>query len=131
MRRIYEENDFVVAPNTWRVKAPFLSYQIDGLDFMRASVPDIMHVVCENVFPKRIYFIYEHETLKSLDETVHLLVINQAKDIHVEMMKCKMFEDVPHLNRLKHVHKSYLKAVDFKILCHTFALYFIPILNHN
>ncbi|KAG0680517.1 hypothetical protein C6P42_004903 [Pichia californica] len=46
-----------------------------------------------------------------------------------------MFEDVLHLNRLKHVHESYLKAVDFKILCHILVLYFIPlyqiIVNNN
>ncbi|KAG0680516.1 hypothetical protein C6P40_002339 [Pichia californica] len=65
MRRIYEENDFVVTHNTWKVKEPFLSYQIDGLDFMRVSVPDIMHVVCANVFPKRIYYIYENGTLRT------------------------------------------------------------------
>lgn len=55
--------------------------------------------------------------------------------MHVEMLKCKMFEDVLHLNRLKHVHESYLKAVDFKILCHILVSYFIPlyqiIVNNN
>lgn len=124
MRQIYERKQFSSTANTWRVKGRFLSYNISQLDFMRSSVPDLMHVLCENVFTKRIMAVFESLQFKQLDKPFNLNLLEEFDRINESLINAMMFEDVDSVEACAKISTSYFKAIDFKLFCHAFPLYF-------
>lgn len=125
LRKIVKSNQFNNNPKVWKIKAKFLCHEHSKLDFMRARVPDLMHIVYENVFPKRICAVLLDPAFKKLNLSSYASLMKQIKSTNKLLFSSKCFQEVKKVSDLfkSDMPIISIKAIDSKLLTHIFPLY--------